>query len=251
MKYLRFVIPIFLFFTLTSNAQNAPYERSKLPCEDTTYMERRPPWNIDIDEGCKSDFYRNNFTEISDKHFDVIENIESKIIERGGEEFYKKLTLDAINITKVKSKECGGIAYILRYVFTIDEAFNYRFELYFDENGNPMKDQAFPSVKSDPDFMKLVDPCTLIDPAIEDEEFDKFYAPTTKKMVHHVALEYDTLGGKFVFAVYGKDMYRDKIPAGSTFIKGYFYGRKVYFDAKTGVKIRTDRTKVWKSVRLM
>ena len=104
-----------MLFSSASIAQ-APYERSKLPCNDTTYIERRPAWNIELEEGCKSDFYRNNFTEIPDKHFAIIENIESKIIERGGEEFYKKLTLDAINITKVKSKECGGIAYVLRYV---------------------------------------------------------------------------------------------------------------------------------------
>jgi len=237
-----------LFFNPQDSFSQLPITKSMLTCEDTTYIERRGSWPINLDEKCKSHFYsESNFRNIPDKNLPVIESIEESIINRSGSEFYKKLRMVGIDIAKGKS--CNDVAYVFRYLLLLSDEFNYRFELYFDESGESMGRQAFPSFQNDSLFNKLISPCTLVDSLILDEMYNEFYEFNADKSIHHIALEYDIESGAFIYVVYGNLIPGDDFKDESV-VAGWWYGRKVLFDAKSGKKLRTERTKIFKRLNL-
>ncbi len=234
-----------LFILITTQLVAQKPSSSTIQCDDTSYTERRGAWRLNLPKDCKYTTYTNNFQEILSKHLSVIETIESSIIERGGEDFYKRLMLISIDLTN-NPKKCSDVSYVLRYVLKIKDAFNYRFSIYFDENGNNLSPYGFPDASESPDFFSLVNACDFVEVAKKDSVFIDFYEKKSHKSVENISLVYDSESDSFLYSINGRFILGKKQNTDSG--AGWWYGRNVLFNAVSGEKVRTDKTKIYRLI---
>lgn len=122
------------------------------------------------------DFYSNteNFDKIPSQDSLIIDKIKYSIKARGGKEFYNRLVLQDIIISK-RPKKCEGRKYTLRFIFPLDTIFYYRFSLTYNIEGNLISDPMFPDVSSNLNILSFINYCQAIEIALSDSIFKKSY----------------------------------------------------------------------------
>ena len=120
------------------------------------------------------DFYSNtvNFKDIPSSDSLVIEKIKFSLKERGGQEFYTRLILQNVIISK-RPKKCEGRKYTLRFIFPIDTVFYYRFSVTYDIDGNLLTDQKFPDYATNKNILTFINYCQAIELATSDTTFNR------------------------------------------------------------------------------
>jgi hypothetical protein len=216
----------FLFISISSLLSAQYY----VTCKDKRYNNNTNKLSYKA-EKCKEDMYTKfHFDKIPANDTAFITKIKKRVVARIGAPFYPQLELESI-IRSKPSATCSYISYTFAYNFSFDSIFNYRFTLAFDENGNPVGDDAFPFLLEHPDFHKLIPICSSLKSILAN-------GPFPEEDIRFIELEYDTVLQHFIYKIYS-------IPRNSDW---GFNGRRIgcargkicVVNAQTGEKIRTE-----------
>lgn len=142
--------------------------------------------SIQTCNGNKYDIYdnSNNFIEIPQIDFSIIEKIKISIKERSGSDFYCRLILENVLIAK-RPKKCDERNYTLRYILPIDSVYFYRFSLTYDSKGTLVSKQMFPDSSETNNMIPTIHYCQAIEKALKDSIFYKayFYSGDMRSMI--------------------------------------------------------------------
>jgi hypothetical protein len=185
-------------------------------------------------ERCKTDIYiAPLFDKIPAKDTVIITRIKKQVATRIGAPFYDQLELRSI-IRSRPTATCGFIGYTFVYNFKFDSTFSYRFALAYDENGNPVGDDAFSFILEHPDFHKLAPICNALKLLLAD-------GPFLEEDIRFIELEYDTLLHNFVYKIYSVTKNSDWGFNGRRI--GCARGKICVVNAQTGEKMRVEEYK--------
>jgi hypothetical protein len=221
-------------------------QKSSLICSGRQYKQYSGAW-FDQGQNCKNEYYGSSRQiDLPSKDTSVINKIKAQISNRAGADFYRQLDLMAVIISKT-SKKCNNIKYTFRYVYKIDSTFCYRFSLTFDNEGNLIGNNAFPSIKENPDFYKLSSVCNSIENLTTDTSFTNFYVKfknNFKYAIEKVVLDYDNESKIFVYKIYGTTLTENSL------LGDKWNGKFVVVNAQTGEKIRIENYSEYKRMEI-
>jgi hypothetical protein len=209
------------------------------------------------------DFYSNtvNFKDIPSTDSLVIEKIKFSLKERGGQDFYSRLILQSVIISK-RPKKCEGRKYTLRYIFPLDTIFYHRFSLTYDIDGNLLSDHKFPDYATNKNILTFINYCQAIELAISDTTFNKAYNhpghvrsrkdEKTGEWIKigdlpKMELGYDKGSNVWTWALYTETVF-DGEKGDQRCVTGTWTGKKITINAQDSTIMKVEDYKEFKTV---
>ena len=198
----------------------------------------------------------NNVVNSNKKHpiknyVDEINNASiDYIIERGGKNFYDNTELENFKViyhdfSKIRNfsekqhnlESCGKITYYLSYKYKPDDTIVYNFAIKFDKSGKIISESAFPNIKMNENFEKLITPCKAV-------EIAKNQRMVNIEPILSIRLEYEHKINAFCWVV--TEDYRPQLTKKTgAFAKeamtGTYAINSVYINANTEIIVKTDK----------
>ena len=131
-------------------------------------------WSVPVQscKGYKSYWTSTNINDIPSKESTIIDSIMHNLKLRAGDELYHKLELYSITIS-ADSNICNDRKYSFRFIYRLDSIFYHRFSLTFNLSGNLISSPQFPDFKTNKNSLDIIDYCTALDIALQNETFKK------------------------------------------------------------------------------
>ena len=186
-------------------------------CEDAdkldlggTYLSKTKNY-ISFEEKHKDSIYLENISYPEDiKKIEKYSNFillkaEKYIIERGGNEFYKKLKIDCIEVnykdsvkvnyqdTNIYNLSNYSVTYWILYLYK-NKNIGYAFGLEFDKNGEMISENMFPKYTENNNFENLTDYCQALNLIKKDKRFKN-------KKVEYIELSYLAVSNTFCWLI--------------------------------------------------
>lgn len=159
---------LFLFFCYSAFGQCDDYDKLDL---GGNYMSRTRHYLHFYPEITDTVKYCCDLNKISKYANPILEKAKSFIVSRGGESFYSKLKLHAIEVNYPESVKYNyedkqsyilekyNITYWILYTYNEDQ---YAFGLLFDKDGNFISENMFPDIRISPGFENFIEPCDAL-----------------------------------------------------------------------------------------
>lgn len=144
----------------------------------------------------------NPISLVEDKIKPIKENVENYIIERGGEEFFRKLkfcNVDVVyldSISKFESKKpevdiskCGQTKYYFRYIFEPTNDVKYKIGIATNYNGGVISKDLFPDKNFNLDFHNILSKKQIIKKIRRKKKIDRiefYYNSATNKFYYSI-----------------------------------------------------------------
>lgn len=113
---------------------------------------------------------------------EILNHSKNYITKRGGENFYRNLELESIEVNYPKDVkvvyenkelyklENYDVQYWIKYTYQKD-TYKYAFCLLFDKAGNMISENKFPDISKNPSFENYKNPCEALNLVKSDEKF--------------------------------------------------------------------------------
>lgn len=209
------------------------------------------------------DFYSNteNFKDIPFTDSLVIEKIKLSLRKRGGQEFYDRLILENVIISK-RPQKCEGRKYTLRYIFPLDSLYYYHFSVTYDIDGNLLSEQKFPDYATNKNILTFINYCQAIELATSDTIFNKAYTnPGHERLriddekgvwqkigdLPKMELGYDISSNTWTWTLYSETVFEGEI-GDQHCVSGTWTGKKIIINAQDNTIMKVEDYKQFKSV---
>jgi hypothetical protein len=235
-------------------------------CNGQLYSTDYGTWSDPIQSCDKYNyrFYSNdeNFNDIPFNDSIVIDKIKITVMNRSGKDFYNRLILENVIISNAPQK-CEGRKYTLRYIFSLDTVFYYRFSLTYNTKGKLMSEHKFPDVQTNKNFLTIIDYCKAIEIAFLDTTFKKAYEnshtqtsrinETTRKKeilgkLSRIELAYDKQKSIWTWQIFTETVFDGDSNKKKGCLTGYWSGKKITINAHSSEILSITDFKEFKSV---
>jgi hypothetical protein len=204
----------------------------------------KTPWSITAP---------NPISLVEDKIKPIKENVEKYIIERGGQDFMKKLKFCNVDIVYLDSADkferkkpevdftkCGLTKFYFRYIFEPTNDVKYKIGIATNYNGEVTSNDLFPHKKTNPNFDKLLSETQIRKKINWYRRIDNvylYYNPMSNRFIYTISAKYHKTIYSSIHCFFWY-LFHPKIRKGPC---GKWYHKSYNYDANTGKIIYKER----------